>query len=103
MGDVYAGSLTRHGFGAEVRAVRAANPRPSPRSGRIPAEAEVLLDQLAATGTPDQVRAQLARWDETADVVMVGLAPGMPWPAVEATLRAAAPAPAPAGTSPRSD
>jgi hypothetical protein len=28
---------------------------------------------------------------------MVGLPPGLPWPALEATLRAAAPAPALAG------
>jgi alkanesulfonate monooxygenase SsuD/methylene tetrahydromethanopterin reductase-like flavin-dependent oxidoreductase (luciferase family) len=91
MGDVYAGSLTRSGYGAEVQAVRAANPRPAPGSGRIPAEAEVLLDQLTATGTPDRVQAQLAAWGEVADVVMVGLPPGVPWDTIEATLRAAAP------------
>jgi alkanesulfonate monooxygenase SsuD/methylene tetrahydromethanopterin reductase-like flavin-dependent oxidoreductase (luciferase family) len=43
MGDVYARSLADSGYAAEVRAVRAANPRPSPRSGRIPPEAEVLM------------------------------------------------------------
>jgi alkanesulfonate monooxygenase SsuD/methylene tetrahydromethanopterin reductase-like flavin-dependent oxidoreductase (luciferase family) len=93
MGDVYAQSLARQGYGAEVRAIRAANPHPSPRHGLIPAEAGALLDQLAATGTADQVRAQVQRWDDVADVVMVGLPPGIPWPAIEATLRAAAPRP----------
>ena len=91
MGDVYAESLTRQGYSAEVAAVRAANPRPRPGTGRIPAAAEALLDQLAATGTREQVRAQLDRWDDLADIVMLGLPPGLPWPAIEASLRAAAP------------
>ena len=91
MGDVYAQSLARQGFDAEVRAVRAANPRPSPRNGRIPAAAQRLLDQLAAGGSPEHVRAQLERWDGVADIVMVGLPPGLPWAALERTLRAAAP------------
>jgi alkanesulfonate monooxygenase SsuD/methylene tetrahydromethanopterin reductase-like flavin-dependent oxidoreductase (luciferase family) len=91
MGDVYADSLVRQGYAAEVRAVLAANPRPGPRSGRIPDEAEALLGQLAATGTADDVRAQLERWDDAADIGIVGLPPGVPWPTIEATLRAAAP------------
>ena len=53
-----------------------------------------MLDQLTATGTREQVRAQLARWDGVADIVVIGLPPGLPWPAIEATLRAAAPQPA---------
>jgi alkanesulfonate monooxygenase SsuD/methylene tetrahydromethanopterin reductase-like flavin-dependent oxidoreductase (luciferase family) len=93
MGDVYAQSLARQGFDAEVETVRAANPRPSPRTARIPAEAEALLDQLAAAGSPEHVRAQLDRWDEVADIVMVGLPPGLPWAAIERTLRVAAPHP----------
>jgi alkanesulfonate monooxygenase SsuD/methylene tetrahydromethanopterin reductase-like flavin-dependent oxidoreductase (luciferase family) len=94
MGDVYARSLTEQGYGAEVRAIRAANPHPSPRGGRVPAEAEAVLGQLAATGAAGQVNAQLERWDDAADVVMVGLPPDIPWPAIETTLRAAAPRPA---------
>jgi alkanesulfonate monooxygenase SsuD/methylene tetrahydromethanopterin reductase-like flavin-dependent oxidoreductase (luciferase family) len=77
-----------------VRAVRAANPRPHPRSGQVPDEAAALLGQLAAMGTPDEVRAQLDAWDDVADVVMIGLPPGVPWPVIETTLRAAAPQPA---------
>jgi alkanesulfonate monooxygenase SsuD/methylene tetrahydromethanopterin reductase-like flavin-dependent oxidoreductase (luciferase family) len=91
MGDVYAESLARQGYAAEVGAIRAANPRPRPGTGRIPAGAEGLLRQLAATGTPQQVREQLERWDDAADIVMIGLPPGLPWAAIEGTLRAAAP------------
>jgi alkanesulfonate monooxygenase SsuD/methylene tetrahydromethanopterin reductase-like flavin-dependent oxidoreductase (luciferase family) len=91
MGDVYADSLIRQGYAAEVRAVLAANPRPSPRHGLVPAEAEALLGQLAVTGTAKDVRGQLDRWDDAADIGIVGLPPGVPWPTIEATLRAAAP------------
>jgi alkanesulfonate monooxygenase SsuD/methylene tetrahydromethanopterin reductase-like flavin-dependent oxidoreductase (luciferase family) len=93
MGDVYARSLIQQGYGAEVEAIRAANPRPSPRRGHVPAEAAAVLGQLAVTGTADQVRAQLERWDEVADIVVIGLPPGIPWDAIETTLRAAAPHP----------
>ena len=93
MGDLYARSLTEQGYGAEVDAIRAANPRPGPRSGTVPAGAEAVLDQLAVTGTADQVRAQLDRWDDLADVVVLGLPPGIPEEAIETTLRAAAPLP----------
>jgi hypothetical protein len=91
MGDVYARSLIRQGYAAEVAAILAANPRPSPRRGVVPSEADAVLGQLAASGTTDQVRAQLAAWDDLADVVMVGLAPGIGWETIETTLRAAAP------------
>src|SRR5438876_2515639 len=78
-------------YAAEVSAIIAANPRPSPRRGTIASEARVVLDQLAACGTPGQVREQLEPWDHTADIVTLLLPPGMPWGTVEATLRAAAP------------
>ena len=38
-----------------------------------------------------QVREQLESWDDAADVVSVVLPTGLPWPVIEATLRAAAP------------
>jgi alkanesulfonate monooxygenase SsuD/methylene tetrahydromethanopterin reductase-like flavin-dependent oxidoreductase (luciferase family) len=91
MGDAYARSVSEQGYGAEVRAILAANPRPSPRRGIIPAEARVVLDQLCAYGTPGQVRDRLESWDGVADLVMLGLPAGLPWPSIEATLRAAAP------------
>jgi hypothetical protein len=91
MGDVYARSVSEQGYGAEVEAVLAANPRPSPLRGVVPAEAEVLLEVLTAHGAPGTVRERLEPWHKAADVVMVGLPAGAPWPTIEATLRAAAP------------
>jgi alkanesulfonate monooxygenase SsuD/methylene tetrahydromethanopterin reductase-like flavin-dependent oxidoreductase (luciferase family) len=91
MGDIYARSMAGQGYAAEVSAVIAANPRPSPRRGIVPAEAQIVLDQLAACGTPGQVRDQLEPWEHAADIVTILLPPGMPWGTVEATLRAAAP------------
>ena len=96
MGEVYARSMAGQGYAAEVSAVIAANPRPSPRRGTVPPEAQVVLDQLAAYGTPDQVREQLEPWDRAADIVTILLPPGMPWPDIEATLLAAAPIAQPA-------
>ena len=93
MGDVYARSVSGQGYGAEVSAIIAANPRPSPRQAAVPADAQVILDQLAAYGTRDQVREQLEPWDKAADIVMIGLPPGLPWGNIEATLLAAAPTP----------
>jgi hypothetical protein len=42
------------------------------------------------------VREQLDRWDATVDVTVIALPPGLPWPRIEATVRAAAP-PRPGG------
>jgi len=105
MGGVYATSVAAQGYAAEVAAVIEANPRPSPQRGVIPPAARAVLDQLAAYGTAAQVREQVERWDHAADVVTIMLPPGVPWPVVETTLRAAAPAAtrriprrAPAGT-----
>jgi alkanesulfonate monooxygenase SsuD/methylene tetrahydromethanopterin reductase-like flavin-dependent oxidoreductase (luciferase family) len=91
MGDVYARSLTEQGYGPEVDAIRAANPHPHPREGSVPAEAEAVLSQLTAIGTPDQIRTQLEPWADVADIVVIGLPPGVPWGVLETTLRAAAP------------
>ena len=91
MGDVYAHFVEDQGYGDEVKAILAANPRPSPQHGVVPAEAQVVLDQLSAYGTPDQVRDRLRPWDDAADVVMIGLPPGLSWRRIEATIRAAAP------------
>jgi alkanesulfonate monooxygenase SsuD/methylene tetrahydromethanopterin reductase-like flavin-dependent oxidoreductase (luciferase family) len=91
MGEVYARSVSGQGYAAQVQAIIAANPRPSPRRGTVPPGAQVVLDQLAAFGTCDQVREQLQPWDDAADIVTVLLPPGLPWPSIEATLRAAAP------------
>jgi hypothetical protein len=99
MGEVYARSVSGQGYAAEVQAIIAANPRPSPRGGTIPPSAQVVLDQLAAHGTCHQVREQLQPWDLAADIVTILLPPGMPWPSIEATLLAAAPSARPARPS----
>jgi alkanesulfonate monooxygenase SsuD/methylene tetrahydromethanopterin reductase-like flavin-dependent oxidoreductase (luciferase family) len=91
MGDVYRSSVSGQGYAAEVSAILAANPRPSPSRGTVPTDARVVLDQLAAYGTADQVRGQLQSWDHAADIVSILLPPGLPWHNIEATLRAAAP------------
>jgi alkanesulfonate monooxygenase SsuD/methylene tetrahydromethanopterin reductase-like flavin-dependent oxidoreductase (luciferase family) len=95
MGDVYRRSLSGQGYSAEVAAVLAANPRPSPQRGTVPLDTEIILDQLAAYGTGDQIRQQLLRWDQAADIVTILLPPGMSWSSIEATLLAAAPSTAP--------
>jgi 5,10-methylenetetrahydromethanopterin reductase len=46
---------------------------------------------FTAYGTAAMVQEQLDRWDTTVDVTIVGLPPGLPWPQIEATVRAAAP------------
>jgi alkanesulfonate monooxygenase SsuD/methylene tetrahydromethanopterin reductase-like flavin-dependent oxidoreductase (luciferase family) len=91
MGEVYARSVSGQGYAAEVQAIITANPRPSPRGATIPPSAQAILDQLTACGTSDQVREQLQPWDHAADIVTILLPPGMPWPAIETTLHAAAP------------
>jgi hypothetical protein len=91
MGDIYRQALAGQGYAAEVEAILAANPRPSPRHGTVPPAAEGILDQLTAYGTGDQVRQQLKAWDQIADIATLLLPPGLPWPSIEATLLAAAP------------
>ena len=93
MGDVYASSVSRQGYAAEVKEIIAANPRPSPRRGTVPPGAEPVLGQLTAYGTAAQVGDQLKEWDRVADIVTVMLPPGLPWPVIDATLRAAIPHP----------
>jgi alkanesulfonate monooxygenase SsuD/methylene tetrahydromethanopterin reductase-like flavin-dependent oxidoreductase (luciferase family) len=91
MGDAYGRIVAGQGYGAAVEAIKAANPRPRPQDGTVPAEARVVLEEFTAHGTPAQVREQLERWDSVADVTLVALPPAMPWETIEATLRAAAP------------
>ena len=95
MGDIYRRVLSGQGYAAEVEAILAANPRPSPRHGTVPPAAEPLLSQLTAYGTVAEVREQVRLWDKAADITTLLLPPGMSWPAIEATLLAAAPDGAP--------
>ena len=91
MGDAYANSITNQGYGDQVAAIRAANPRPSPATGEVPAEADHLLNQLAAYGPPEKVAAMVDAWDETVDINAIGIPPGLPWDRIEAIIRPAAP------------
>ena len=83
MGDIYPRVVADQGLAAEVDLVRSTN--------TIPGEAQILLDEFTAYGTAATVQEQLERWDAAVDVTMVGLPPGLPWPQIEATVRAAAP------------
>ena len=91
MGDAYANSITNQGYGQEVEAIKAANPRPSPAKADVPASADHLLDQLAAYGPPEKVRAMVAAWDEAVDINAIGIPPGLPWEQIESVIRTAAP------------
>jgi alkanesulfonate monooxygenase SsuD/methylene tetrahydromethanopterin reductase-like flavin-dependent oxidoreductase (luciferase family) len=93
MGDIYSRSMSGQGYATEVGAILAANPRPSPQRGTVPSDAQIVLDQLAAYGTCDQVQQQLQPWDHAADIVTILLPPGMSWRNIQATLLAAAPSP----------
>ena len=57
----------------------------------MPAEADHLLNQLAAYGPPEKVAAMVDAWDETVDINAIGIPPGLPWDRIEAIIRAAAP------------
>jgi 5,10-methylenetetrahydromethanopterin reductase len=83
MGDVYPRLVATQGLAAEVDLVRSTK--------TIPAQAQILLDEFTAYGTEATVQEQLDRWDATVDITIVGLPPGLPWPRIEATVRAAAP------------
>jgi 5,10-methylenetetrahydromethanopterin reductase len=83
MGDIYPRVVADQGLAAEVDLVRSTK--------TIPGEAQILLDEFTAYGTAATVQQQLERWDEAVDITMVGLPPGLPWPRIEATVRAAAP------------
>lgn len=84
MGDIYPRLIAAQGLATEVDLVRSTK--------TIPREAQILLDEFTAYGTAATVQQQLARWDATVDITIVGLPPGLPWPRIEATVRAAAPA-----------
>ncbi len=83
MGDIYPQLVAAQGLATEVDLVRSTK--------TIPDEAQILLDEFTAYGTAATVREQLDRWDTVVDINVVGLPPGLPWPQIEATIRAAAP------------
>ncbi|MFF5288888.1 LLM class flavin-dependent oxidoreductase [Paractinoplanes globisporus] len=84
MGDVYPRLVASQGLAAEVGLVRS--------SRTVPEEAQILLDEFTVYGDAATVRDRLEQWEKAVDVLMVGLPPGLPWPRIEETIRAAAPA-----------
>jgi alkanesulfonate monooxygenase SsuD/methylene tetrahydromethanopterin reductase-like flavin-dependent oxidoreductase (luciferase family) len=83
MGDIYPRVVAEQGLATEVELVRATR--------TVPSQAENLLDEFTAHGTPAMVQERLQSWDAVVDLTMVGLPPGLPWPQIQATLHAAAP------------
>jgi alkanesulfonate monooxygenase SsuD/methylene tetrahydromethanopterin reductase-like flavin-dependent oxidoreductase (luciferase family) len=85
MGPTYARSLRRHGFGAAVDAVLAANP--TRRTTEVPANAQVLLDQLTVWGDADAGRSSVNTWFEAgAEMPVLVLPPGRPVAELEYAL-----------------
>lgn len=77
MGPLYRETLRRLGHGAAVDAVLAANPTPG--GVEVPAEAEVLLDDLTVRGDAATARATLDRWYAAgAQSPVLALPPGRP-------------------------
>lgn len=92
MGELHPQFVSSQGYGHEVKVVRAANQRITPSTGVVPPEADVLFEQFTAVGSVEDVRRELAAWDQVVDVLVVGLPPaGSPWEDIERTLRAGAP------------
>jgi alkanesulfonate monooxygenase SsuD/methylene tetrahydromethanopterin reductase-like flavin-dependent oxidoreductase (luciferase family) len=90
MGTLYRESLVRQGYGREVEAVLAANPKG--QVGVVPGEAEELLEQLTVYGTPEQARARLARWyDAGASMPILLLPPSLTPAEIDFTLTALCP------------
>jgi alkanesulfonate monooxygenase SsuD/methylene tetrahydromethanopterin reductase-like flavin-dependent oxidoreductase (luciferase family) len=90
MGPFYGDLVAASGFGAEIEAIRAANPKPRPGAVVWPSDADPLLAQLAVHGGPSEVASQIASWDRLADVVSICVGPG-PVESVLALVAAAAP------------
>ncbi|MGY1741656.1 MULTISPECIES: LLM class flavin-dependent oxidoreductase [unclassified Blastococcus] len=85
MGPLYAGTLRRLGLGAAVDAVVAANP--TPRSPVLPAEAQVLVDEVLVAGDAASARAAVEGWaDAGAGVPGIVLPPGRPVAELEYAL-----------------
>ena len=92
MGDLHPRFIASQGYEEEVRRVQAANPRLTPATGVIPAEAQVLIDDFTVAGPAEIVQQQLEAWDAAFDIVTIGMPPpGSPWEAFETTIRACSP------------
>jgi alkanesulfonate monooxygenase SsuD/methylene tetrahydromethanopterin reductase-like flavin-dependent oxidoreductase (luciferase family) len=90
MGPLYRRSLARQGFGREIDAVIGAN---TPKfAAAVPPEADRLLEELTAFGTPSEARERLAQWHTAgADMPLVFLRPNLSPEEIERTLSAFGP------------
>jgi alkanesulfonate monooxygenase SsuD/methylene tetrahydromethanopterin reductase-like flavin-dependent oxidoreductase (luciferase family) len=90
MGTLYRQTLVRHGYGAAVEAVMAAN---SPKfTGAVPAKADELLEQFVVYGTPAEARERMGSWLAAgADLGVVFLRANLAPEEIEYTLDAFTP------------
>jgi alkanesulfonate monooxygenase SsuD/methylene tetrahydromethanopterin reductase-like flavin-dependent oxidoreductase (luciferase family) len=91
MGDNYSRLLTEQGFGEEVQAVIAANPRPRPGACVVPDELTRLWDEFLHVVPPEEAATALAPWDELGAVSGIGLPPMVPTDTLLEVIRGAAP------------
>ena len=86
MGDVYHRTLRRLGFEVAVEAVFAAN-EGRRKPALVPAEAQVLIDELTVCGTYDSASTQLDAWYAAgADMPILMLGPGLAKDQIDAIL-----------------
>ena len=94
MGDNYARLLSTQGYGDEVQAVLAANPRPRPGQCVVPGELTRLWDDFLHVVPPEHAADALAPWDDLGGVTSVGPPPLTSKEHMFEVIRAAAPPPA---------
>lgn len=92
MGPLYRRTMRRLGFAAALDAVLAANPTRG--TAEVPAEAQVLLDELVVYGDAPAAAAALDRWYAAGvDMPVLGLPPGRPVDELDQMLQQLAPVP----------
>ena len=91
MGDNYARLITEQGYGDEVQAVLAANPRPKPGQCLVPRDLTRLWDDFLQVVPPEQANDALAPWDDLGGVTGVGPPPMTSKENMFEVVRAAAP------------
>jgi len=94
MGDNYARLITEQGYGDEVQAVLAANPRPKPGHCVVPSELTRLWDDFLQVVPPEQANEALAPWDDLGGVTGIAPPPMRSKESMFDVIRAAAPPPA---------
>ena len=99
MGPLYRDALHRTGFGTEADLVVAGGPPPRGGTARLPAGAEVLVDELTLHGDAGDARAGLERWyGAGAEMPVIVLPPNQPVDDLLHTLESLRPAEVAAST-----